>query len=107
VANGRRIMRIGLKGETETDTLPLKVLGVGARIYTMSDSAFKIFIEPALAWEFEGGAGMASYQLNNPQYKKDMIVHLAAGAQLDFAPSTPNSSFSWAFRYVCHDMRET
>jgi hypothetical protein len=78
-------MRLGLKREAETDTLPLKVLGVGARIYTMSDSRFKIFIEPALAWELEGGAGTASFQLNRPQYKKDMIIHLAAGPELDLA----------------------
>jgi hypothetical protein len=78
-------MRLGLKDETETATLPLRVLGLGARIYTMSDSAFKIFIEPALAWELEGGSNLAGYQVNNPQYKKDMIIHLAAGPQLDFA----------------------
>ena len=78
-------MRLGLKSETKTDTLPLKVLGVGARIYTMSDSAFKIFIEPALAWELEGGGGAASFQSNHPLYKKDMLVHLAAGPQLDFS----------------------
>ena len=75
-------MRLGLQSEAVTHTLPLKVLGVGARIYTMSDSAFKIFIEPALAWEFEKGDARA-----NPAwlYKKDMLVHLAAGPQLDFA----------------------
>lgn len=78
-------LRLGLKGESQTDTLPLKVLGVGARIYTRSDSAFKIFIEPALAWELEGGTGTFGFQRNNPQYKKDLLVHLAAGPQLDFA----------------------
>ena len=78
-------MRLGLKGESETDTKPLTVLGLGARIYTMSDSAFKIFIEPAFAWELEGGAGSPAFQLNGPQYKKDMLIHLAAGPQLDFA----------------------
>ena len=78
-------MRLGLKGESETDTLPLKLLGAGARIYTMSDSAFKIFIEPALAWELEGGAGTPAFQSNNPEYKKDLLIHLAAGPQLDLA----------------------
>jgi hypothetical protein len=75
--------RFGLKGESETDTQPLTLFGVGARLYTMSDSAFKIFIDPAVAYEFEGGGG-------NPQYaqflyKKDMIFHLAAGPQIDVA----------------------
>ena len=78
-------MRLGLSGETQTDTLPIKVLGAGARIYTMSDSAFKIFIEPALAMEFEGGAGTVSHPGYNPQYKNDLLIHLAAGPQIDLA----------------------
>ena len=77
--------RLGLSGETQTDTLPIKVLGAGARIYTMSDSAFKIFIEPALAMEFEGSAGTVSYPGYNPQYKNDLLIHLAAGPQIDLA----------------------
>jgi hypothetical protein len=51
----------------------------------MSDSAFKIFIEPALAYEFEGGNGALAFQANKPVYKNDMLIHLAAGPQLDFA----------------------
>ena len=78
-------MRLGLAGETETDTKPLKVVGVGARVYTMSDSAFKIFIEPGLAYEFERGNGAPAFQVNHPVYKNDMLIHLAAGPQLDFA----------------------
>jgi hypothetical protein len=78
-------MRLGLTGETQTDTLPIKVLGAGARIYTMSDSAFKIFIEPALAYEFEGGAGTVSHPGYEPQYKNDLLIHLAAGPQIDVA----------------------
>jgi len=78
-------MRLGLSGETQTDTLPIKVLGAGARIYTMSDSAFKIFIEPALGFEFEGGAGTVSQPGYNPQYKNDLLIHLAAGPQIDVA----------------------
>jgi len=78
-------MRLGLTGETQTDTLPIKVIGAGARIYTMSDSAFKIFIDPALAYEFEGGAGTVSHPGYNPQYKKDLLIHVAAGPQIDVA----------------------
>lgn len=77
--------RLGLSGETQTDTLPVKIIGAGARIYTMSDSAFKIFIDPALAYEFEGGAGTVSHPGYNPQYKKDLLIHLAAGPQFDVA----------------------
>jgi hypothetical protein len=78
-------MRLGLAGEKQTGTSPVKILGAGARIYTMSDSAFKIFIEPALAYEFEGGSGNAGYPGYNPQYKNDLLIHLAAGPQLDIA----------------------
>jgi hypothetical protein len=78
-------VRLGLKGETETSTKPLLVLGVGARIYTMSDSAFKIFIEPALAWELEKGSGAMTAPGYAPEYNRDLLFHLAAGPQLDFA----------------------
>jgi hypothetical protein len=75
--------RFGLSGESQTDTRPLSVFGVGARVYTMSDSAFKIFVDPAIAYEFEGGAGDPRYA--QFAYKKDLLFHLAAGPQLDLA----------------------
>jgi hypothetical protein len=75
--------RFGLKGESQTDTQPLSVFGVGTRVYTMSDSAFKIFIDPALAYEFEGGGSNPVYA--QFKYKKDLLFHLAAGPQFDLA----------------------
>ena len=79
--------RFGFKGEAETNTNALVLLGAGVRIYTMSDSAFKIFIEPALGAELEEGAGDPRW--NPPgagfEYKKDLVFHLAAGPQLDVA----------------------
>ncbi len=78
-------VRLGLAREVETDTLPLRVVGAGARIYTMSDSAFKIFIEPALAWELEQGGSAVDYRRNRPSYKNDLLIHLAAGPEFDFA----------------------
>jgi hypothetical protein len=81
--------RIGLQREKETDTNPLLAFGAGVRIYTMSDSAFKIFIEPAIGWEVEGGGDDPLWQTPrpgyDPKYKKDMLFHLAAGPQLDLA----------------------
>ncbi|HYP98628.1 MAG TPA: hypothetical protein VER96_08140 [Polyangiaceae bacterium] len=79
--------RLGLSGETQTDTLPVKIVGVGARLYTMSDSAFKIFIDPAVAMEFEGSANTVKVPGSgyNPQYKNDLLLHLAAGPQFDLA----------------------
>ena len=78
-------LRLGLAGESQTHTLPVKVLGVGTRVYTMSDSAFKIFIDPALAWELEGGSSDAAVYNPKAEYKKDLLIHLAAGPQFDFS----------------------
>ena len=77
--------RFGLSAEAETDTKPLVVIGAGARLYTMSDNAFKIFIEPAVGWELEGGRGNVLWQLNGGEYKKDFLFHIAAGPQFDFS----------------------
>jgi hypothetical protein len=77
--------RLGFAAEAETDTKPLVILGAGARLYTMSDAAFKIFVEPAVALEFEDGRGSAAWQANTPEYKQDLVFHLAAGPELDFS----------------------
>lgn len=76
--------RFGLSREEETDTEPVQILGVGTRLYTMSDSAFKIFLEPAVAYEFEGGGDDPAYAVNDPDYSKDIVLHLAAGPHWDF-----------------------
>jgi hypothetical protein len=82
-------LRFGLGGEAETNTESLMAFGVGARIYTMSDSKFKIFVEPAVGMEVEGGAGNAAWTFRDtgvaPEYKKDFLFHLAVGPQYDFA----------------------
>jgi hypothetical protein len=77
--------RFGFSPEKQTDTNPLKVVGAGVRIYTMSDAMFKIFIEPAVGLELESGRGTPAWQLNAPQYKKDFFFKIAAGPQFDFA----------------------
>lgn len=77
--------RLGFGAEKQTDTKPIVIVGAGARIYTMSDAAFKIFIEPAVALELENGRGTLAWQANSPKYKQDFVFHLAAGPQLDFA----------------------
>jgi hypothetical protein len=84
--------RFGFKGEASTNTKELLAFGAGARIYTMSDSKFKIFVEPAVGIELEGGAGNPSWVFANstppgqrPEYKKDFLIHLGVGPQYDFA----------------------
>ncbi len=78
-------VRLGFSPEKQTDTNPMKVVGAGLRIYTMSDAMFKIFIEPAVGFELESGRGTPAWQLNDPQYKKDFFFKIAAGPQFDFA----------------------
>ena len=80
--------RFGFIGEGKTDTQPLVLAGVGVRIYTMSDSALKIFIEPALGLEFEKGMGSRLFEVYpnfRGDYKTDFIFHLAIGPQIDLA----------------------
>jgi hypothetical protein len=84
--------RFGLSGEASTNTKALTALGVGARIYTMSDSKFKIFVEPAIGMEIEGGAGNPAWRFHDgtangapADYKTDFLFHLGVGPHYDFA----------------------
>ncbi len=75
--------RFGLAAEGETDTEALKVVGAGVRLYSRSEAALKIFIEPAVGIELEGGRGTPRYQANEPTYGTDLLFHIAAGPQYD------------------------
>ena len=80
--------RFGLAGEGSTNTKAITAFGAGARIYTMSDSKFKIFVEPAVGVEVEGGGGNTKWKFDNmttPDYKTDFLFHLGVGPQYDFA----------------------
>lgn len=77
--------RFGLQEEPKTDTKPQFLVGAGARIYTMSDSAFKIFLEPAIGYELEGSRGTLRAPFDTKDYKQDFVFHLAAGPEYDFS----------------------
>jgi opacity protein-like surface antigen len=77
--------RLGLSGESQTDTKAVQIYGAGLRFYTLSDARLKVFVQPAIAYEVEGGAGNPAWQFNNPDYKKDLIFQFAVGPQFDFA----------------------
>jgi opacity protein-like surface antigen len=80
--------RFGLGGESSTNTKALTAFGAGARIYTNSDSKFKVFVEPAVGVELEGGAGNPAWKFQDgsaPDYKTDFLFHLGVGPQYDFA----------------------
>ncbi|HEY5956327.1 MAG TPA: hypothetical protein VIV60_07245 [Polyangiaceae bacterium] len=74
--------RFGLAKESVSNTAPLVILGAGVRLYTMSDAAFKFFVEPAVGVELEGAADKPDPRWD---YKKDFIIRLSLGPQLDFA----------------------
>jgi hypothetical protein len=76
--------RIGLLPERVTQTAASKLFGAGLRIYPMTDTRFKLLIEPAVAVEIEGS------RLKNPQragkpinYGTDILVHLNLGGQFE------------------------
>lgn len=80
--------RFGLKGEAETNTDPLVLVGLGARLYTASDSRLKFFVEPALGLELEGKQGNGDVLRageRDDAHRTDLQFHLAAGPQLDFS----------------------
>ena len=54
------------------------ILGVGARLYMTSADMVKVFIEPAVAYEFEGGRGTPAWQHPDIEYSKDLVFHHAA-----------------------------
>jgi hypothetical protein len=76
--------RFGLAAEDETHTKPVLMFGAGLRVYTMSDSAFKIFIEPAVGLEFEDAEDVDGTTVD---LETDFAIHLAAGPTLDFSPN--------------------
>lgn len=76
--------RFGFSGQSQTNTDPLVVLGLGVRLYVLNDSPFKLYVEPGLGWELEGGAGDPRWDLGvSPEYKQDMLIHLGIGPQYD------------------------
>jgi hypothetical protein len=79
--------RFGFSGTSSTNTNALQLFGVGARIYTVSDARLKVFVEPALAFETEKGAGNPGWNPAklNASYKGDLLFHLGVGPQYDFA----------------------
>lgn len=90
-------VRLGLGEHPETFTEATRLVGVGMRVYTMSDSKLKLFFEPGLALELEGATTDAPLGRN---YDTDYVVHGHFGLQYDFlehlglyASLGPNVSF--------------
>ncbi len=82
------MLRLGLSGESQTDTRPLRILAVGTRIYTRPNKPVKFFVEPSVGVEFEAGAGDPAFAYHgafDPQYDTDVIFRAALGPQIDLA----------------------
>jgi hypothetical protein len=92
--------RFGLANEADrTNQGKLLQVGAGARLYTMSDSAFKIFFSPFLGVDMTGGpvepigSGArgspgrddSSAGVTTTSYRTDLLAHLDIGPQYDFS----------------------
>ena len=92
--------RLGLGNEADrTNQGKLVQVGVGARLYTMSDSRFKIFFAPMIGLDLTGGPvePIGSGTRGSPgvddsfanvkpeSYRTDIIAHLSVGPQYDIS----------------------
>jgi hypothetical protein len=84
-------VRFGLSDETQTNSGKAVLAGAGLRLYTMSDSRFKIFFSPWLGLDFTGGPkdlqypGDAQLGVTADSYRTDLLVHLDVGPHYDFS----------------------
>jgi hypothetical protein len=83
-------VRFGLSNEAaHTNSNKSFAAGVGARLFTMSDSRFKIFFEPWIGIDSTSGPvdandpRFAPYGAQASWYKTDTLVHLGIGPQYD------------------------
>src|SRR5205823_6302600 len=93
--------RFGLSNEADrTNQGKLVQLGVGARLYTMSDSRFKIFFAPFVGLDLTNGPVEAasataprgtparddnSAGVSSAAYRTDLLAHLDIGPQFDIS----------------------
>jgi hypothetical protein len=90
-------VRLGLSEHEESFTEANRWFGAGLRLYTMADSRLKLFFEPGVALELEGGLPNAPATAN---YATDYVGHLHFGLQYDvskhfgfYASVGPNVGF--------------
>jgi hypothetical protein len=83
--------RLGLWSESATYTAAGKMLGAGARIYVVSESQLKLFVEPAFGVAFEGDAldplifDATLPRVRRDGYKNDVVFHAGVGPQYDLS----------------------
>lgn len=72
--------RFGLAEETKTYTEAATIIGAGLRLYTRSTARLKIYLQPALAGEFEG----PSVAQPGRNWETDVVAQVHIGGQYDF-----------------------
>lgn len=93
--------RFGLTDEADrTNQGKYLQVGAGARLYTMSDSRFKIFFAPFVGFDLTNGPAvpiargpqgnpgaddLATGKITNDSYRTDLLAHLDIGPQYDFS----------------------
>lgn len=73
-------VRLGLGDETATSTAASRIVGAGLRLYTQSTSRFKIYLQPAIAGEFEG----PTVSIPGRNWETDVVAQVHLGGQYDF-----------------------
>jgi hypothetical protein len=95
------VARFGLADEADhTNQGKFVQVGVGARLYTMSDSRFKIFFSPFIGLDMTGGPVVpigpgphgspgaddaATGKVTNDSFRTDILAHLDIGPQFDIS----------------------
>ncbi len=72
--------RLGLGDVTETSTEAATIVGAGLRLYTRNDARFKIFLQPAIAGQFEG----PTVAIPGRNWETDVVAQVHIGGQYDF-----------------------
>jgi hypothetical protein len=100
-------VRFGLSNEAaHTNSNKSFAAGIGARLYTMSDSRFKIFFEPWIGLDTTSGPvdlndpRFVQYGAQSSWYKTDTLVHLGIGPQYDIARSVGIYAYGGLTAYV-------
>ena len=81
--------RFGLADTDQTNTTAIKLVGVGLRVYSMAESRFKIFVEPAVGVDFSGQGDQRNFidfeKVVPPKmnYETDLVIRLGFGPQFE------------------------
>lgn len=73
-------LRFGLADESKTSTEAATLAGAGLRLYTTRANQFKMYLQPAVAAEFEG----PTVSIPGRNWETDFVMQVHLGGQFDF-----------------------